>query len=312
MNATAGPRLCIALPTRNRCELATQALESVLPQLQDGDELVVVDSASDDGTGARIGELLAGREHAARVIFEPLGGVSRARNLALADTDAPIVCFFDDDELVDSHWVENLRAAWRGAPADVAVIGGPIRPQWDTRRPNWLRDDMLYVLSLLDLGPDRLELDQEPRVGYVWGGNMTVRRAAALSVGGFDELLGVSPAAPLGRGEEEDFQRRLASSGWQVWYEPSTVVHHQLPTARTTPQYFRRAFREAARGAANRGMSRRIASVRLASSLARLAAALLRLRRDEVTRTSFGVAYAWTLLTSRRVRWNTLQRSSEG
>jgi len=312
MNAPKGPRLCIALATRNRCDLAAQALESVLPQLQDGDELLVVDSASEDDTHAKITELLARRRYSARIIVDPVGGVSRARNLALAQAEAPIVCFFDDDEVVDPNWVESLRAAWLHAPADVAVIGGPIRPRWETRRPSWLRDDILYVLSLLDLGAAPRKLDQAPRVGYVWGGNISVRRQAVLEVGGFDERRGLRPSAPLGRGEEEHLQRCVAAHGWQVWYEPSAIVHHQLPARRTTLQYFRRAFREAARAAARQGMPRRLASIRLAVSLSRFATALVLLKRDDVARASFHVAYAWTLLTSPRDRRPAAPRRSEG
>lgn len=311
MIAPEAPRLCIALPTRNRCDLAVQALESVLPQLQDGDELIVVDSASEDDTHERITELLASRQHSARVLVDPVGGVSRARNLALAHAETPIVCFFDDDELVDPNWVESLRTAWLHAQADVGVIGGPIRPQWETRRPSWLRDDILYVLALLDLGATPRKLDQAPQIGYVWGGNMSVRRQAALEVGGFDELRGSRPSAPLGRGEEEHLQRCMAAQGWQVWYEPSAIVHHQLPATRTTPRYFRRAFREAARTAAGQGMPRRLASIRLAVSLSRFAAAVVLLKRDDVARASLHVAYAWTLLTSPRARRPAAPRHSE-
>jgi glucosyl-dolichyl phosphate glucuronosyltransferase len=312
VNAPEGPRLCVALATRNRCDLAVDALESVLPQLQDGDELVVVDSASEDDTRARITELLTKRHRPARIIVDEVGGVSRARNLILANAEAPIVCFLDDDELVAPDWIESLRTAWHRAEADVAVIGGPIRPHWETRRPSWIRDDLLYVLSVLDLGAARRKLDQAPRIGYVWGGNMSVRRQAALEVGGFDELRGLRPAAPLARGEEEDLQRRMAARGWAVWYEPSAIVTHRLPARRTTPRYFRRAFREAARAAKHQGMPRRLASLRLAVSLSRLAAALLLLKRDEVARASLHVAYAWTLVTSPRAGLPAALRRSEG
>jgi GT2 family glycosyltransferase len=300
VNASEGPRLCVGLPTRNRRDLAVQALEAVLPQLRDGDELIVVASASEDDTHARISELLALRRPGARVIADGIGGISRARNLILEEAEAPIVCFFDDDELVAPDWIESLRTAWSHARADVAVIGGPIRPHWETGRPSWMRDDILYVLSVQDLGAPARLLDQVPLVGYVWGGNMSVRRAAALEVGGFDEQRGLGPSAPFGRGEEEHLQRCLAARGWHVRYEPSVVVTHRLPGRRTTLRYFRRAFREAARASAHQGTSRRLASFRLGASLSRLAAALVLFDRDDAARATLHVAHAWTLLTSPR------------
>jgi glycosyltransferase involved in cell wall biosynthesis len=311
MNASEGPRLCAALPTRNRRDLAVQALESVLPQLRDGDELIVVVSASEDDTHARISELLALRRPTARVIVDDVGGISRARNLILAEAEAPAVCFFDDDELVAPDWIEKLRMAWRQAEADVAVIGGPIRPLWETGRPSWMRDDILYVLSVQDLGASARTLDQTPHVGYVWGGNLSVRRVAALEVGGFDERRGLGPSAPFGRGEEEHLQRCLAARGWRVRYEPSVVVTHRLPGRRTTLRYFRRAFREAAHASAHQGMSRRLASFRLGVSLSRLTAALMLVKRDDVARASLHVSYAWALLTCPRAELPAATRRSE-
>src|SRR4051812_20011062 len=62
------------------------------------------------------------------VIAEPEPGLSRARNRALA-TAAGVLAFVDDDAVVADGWWEALRRRWDEAPADVACIGGPVRPR---------------------------------------------------------------------------------------------------------------------------------------------------------------------------------------
>ena len=156
---------------------------------------------------------LAANVAGARAITEPDGGISAARNRALREAARPVVCFVDDDVRVQPGWLDALRRAWSESAEDVACIGGPLLPEWQAPRPPWLADYLLYVVSVLDLGGERRRLDQAPRVGYVWGGNFSVRVEPALALGGFDPARGVRPADPLDRGEEEDLQRRYARHG---------------------------------------------------------------------------------------------------
>src|SRR5689334_10865056 len=68
-------------------------------------------------------------------LSEPRPGLSHARNRALAwaaDADADVLAFVDDDAIVDPGWYSALKARWDEAPADVACIGGPIRPRFAT------------------------------------------------------------------------------------------------------------------------------------------------------------------------------------
>src|SRR4051794_25552489 len=77
----------------------------------------------------------------ATVLAEPLPGLSRARNRALAwvaEGGAEVVAFVDDDAEADPGWHEALVRRWEEAPADVACIGGPIRPRYAVPPPPWL------------------------------------------------------------------------------------------------------------------------------------------------------------------------------
>jgi glucosyl-dolichyl phosphate glucuronosyltransferase len=292
-------RLAVSVPTRNRREKVVSALGPIVAQLRDGDELLVVDDGSTDGTQDAVASWLRERFPAGRVVSQPGGGVSAARNAALRETTASIVCFVDDDIRPDPGWLEQMRKTWESCSERTAAIGGPIQGEWPDERPPWLTDHLLYVLALLDLGDERALLDQRPGLGYVWGANMSVRREAALEVGGFDAERGSRPVAPFDRGEEEELQRRLASAGWEIVYEPTAGVRHLLPPERLTKQAFRRFFREQGLLEAARGRPRRDGATALAASVAR-GTALTVLRRPQAAVAWFAAVREWAVLTGPR------------
>jgi glycosyltransferase involved in cell wall biosynthesis len=289
--------ICVGLTTRNRADTAIDALDSVLPQLNSRDELIVVVSASTDATLVRVEDWLTRNRPNGRILVDAVGGVSRGRNLVLEHSSTSVVCFLDDDELAAPDWLERLRIAWSSAGDEVAVLGGKVLPVWEAERPRWLHDDLLYVLGLLDLGPQARQLDQRPATGYIWGGNISMRREAVRAAGGFDERKGVRPEAPADRGEEEELQRRLAAKGWGTLYDPTIAVFHRIGRDRTNRRYFWRAFCEEGRASQRGGASRRGAAVRLAKALARLMVAAVALRGEDMTRASFSLTSAWVQLT---------------
>ena len=69
-----GPSVSVIIPTFNRVHLIARAIESVLGQLIDGDELIVVDDGSTDDTAAALARF--GRR--LRCIRVENGGAGRA------------------------------------------------------------------------------------------------------------------------------------------------------------------------------------------------------------------------------------------
>jgi glucosyl-dolichyl phosphate glucuronosyltransferase len=302
------PSICVVIPTRNRAALVIGALESVVDQLTPGDELVVVDNGSSDDTAATVAAFLRRSWPRGKVVLEPRRGVSHARNRALRESTATVVAFLDDDERADPRWLAALRQAWAEAGPRVAAIGGPMRPEWQAARPAWLDDTLLYVVCVLDLGPRRKQLDQRPGTGYLWGGNMSFLRSAALGIGGFDPdtvyLAGDGGAPPRARlrlttarsGEEQEIQARLTAAGWEIWYEPGAAVDHIVPAERVAEQFFYDFFRHQAVLTLRRGRPRKPAVAALAREAARFV--LLGVRRDpRATSAKFRLAGAWLLAT---------------
>src|ERR1039457_2780204 len=80
----------------------------------------------------------------ATLVVESKGGLSRARNAALAAV-APgdVVAYIDDDAMIAPTWPSAMRKAWLGAPEDVALVGGPVKPLFLAPRTRWLSDYLL-------------------------------------------------------------------------------------------------------------------------------------------------------------------------
>jgi glycosyltransferase involved in cell wall biosynthesis len=305
------PLICVAIPTRNRAPLVRGALESVVGQLAPGDELMVVDNGSSDDTTSVATAVIRRCWPRGRVILESHRGVSHARNRALRESAATVVAFLDDDVRADPNWLAELRRAWGESGPRVAAIGGPMRPEWRAERPAWLEDCLLYVVSVLDLGARRKQLDQQPRTGYLWGGNMSYLRAAALEVGGFEpDVVYLAndgrarsrrflPLTTARSGEEQGIQDRLTVGGWEVWYEPGAAVDHIIPPERVAERFFYDFFRQQAMLTLRRGRSRRPAAAVLAREAARFV--LLTIRRDPRAMSArFRLAGAWLLATGPR------------
>lgn len=290
-------RLTVATTTRNRRDAVLRALGSIAPQLELGDELIVVDNGSIDGTEAAVRDWIEANCPAATLIVECEGGTSQARNTAIAASTAPVVCFVDDDATVDPGWLAALRHAWECASTQTAAIGGPIKPDWHGgQRPPWLRDHLLWIVAALDLGPTRRRLDRE----RIWGANMSLRVDAIREIDGFDVRLGPRPGLAFGRDEEEELQHRLQECGREIWWEPDASVHHHVPASRLDPSYFTSFMRSQGRrhaGAGNIKAGR--AAYHTARVLTRYLLAVARRNRSQRTEAHVNLSY-W--LSALRVR----------
>lgn len=89
------PRFSVIVPTRNRRALLEQTLASVWAQTYRDFELIVVDDASTDDTGA----YLAGLGNEVRVLRNEGRGPGAARNAGAARASGDYLAFLDSDDL---------------------------------------------------------------------------------------------------------------------------------------------------------------------------------------------------------------------
>lgn len=200
-------------------------------QLPDGPALEILCVDNNPAARAALPEPLASR---VRVVREPVAGLSRARNAAVAHAQHDTIAFLDDDAAAQPGWAAALAQAFE--PTDTWCAGGRVLPEWPGEEPLWLDARLRYLLGLLDLGDDARSLRGPV---FPCGANMAVRRFALDRIGPFRESLGRKPGSLLS-GEEIDLFRRAIRAGGTVIYAPDAVVHHIVPSSRLSPGFLRR------------------------------------------------------------------------
>jgi GT2 family glycosyltransferase len=186
-----------------------------------GVDVLVISDGDDDRTA----EVVA--RHGARLLSLPGGaGANAARNEGVRRIGGDPIVFVDDDVLAPPGWLQALLSGVDAAP-DYDVFGGPIRARLEGGGPRACGRESAPITTL-ELGPD--DRDAE----LVWSANMAVRRRAFERVGPFD-------AALLGRGEEEEWQRRYAAQGGQTRYLARAGLEHRRTAEDATVRVLARA-----------------------------------------------------------------------
>jgi glucosyl-dolichyl phosphate glucuronosyltransferase len=227
----------VVVCTYNRCQLLAKALDSIAQSKLPGAmswEVVVVDNNSTDRTPETVRDLDRRYPGRFRYLFERRQGKSYALNAGISQAQGVILAFADDDTTVEPTWLGRLVAAlddpaWSGA-------GGPVILQWSCPRPSWLTTEDPMSAPLVGFNPDRKA--GEIKEG-LYGGNMAFRRSMFDKFGLFRTDLGPSPDRNTPRpNEDTEFVLRLLAAGERLYYEPSAVVFHPVPSNRLQKEYF--------------------------------------------------------------------------
>lgn len=231
--------IAAAICTYERYDLLPGAIESALAQSlpRASFEVIVVDNSPDPERSVRESAAFA---HQPNLIWhhEPRPGLSNARNVAARLSSAPIIAYLDDDARADAVWLENIAGCFEQFGENLGVVGGRIRPWWGAPRPDWLADEMLGDITVVDLGPERRLLrDGE----WVAGANIAFRIDVLRAAGWFDTSLGrTGGGASLLSAEETALTDRIKAMGGLVAYDPLAAVDHWVDPDRLTQRWFRR------------------------------------------------------------------------
>ncbi|MGH7555170.1 MAG: glycosyltransferase [Longimicrobiales bacterium] len=216
--------------TRSRPALLRQALQSLTTQSCPPSELLVVDNA---GPGERSAAAVVAAFRGVRYVREVRAGLDVARNTALTRTRAPVIACLDDDAVADRARAGRLLDAFSD-PA-VGACTGRVEPL-SLDQPG---QRLFEANGGFSRGPARIELPRDARrrlhgvpapliawvVSVGSGCSLAVRRAAAKSIGGFDERLDLGEALP--GGGDHDLLWRLLAEGWNIVYEPEALAWHE-------------------------------------------------------------------------------------
>jgi glycosyltransferase involved in cell wall biosynthesis len=206
----------VIVPCRNGAATLAEALESIARQESDRPwELILIDNASTDGSGA-VFRAFAARHPGleARLIdASDRPGKARALNLAIPQARGRAILLVDADDAVAPGWLAAMAAALD--ESDLVAAATDYRP---------LNEDWVIEYRFRD--PAHRERLQETyrfhyrTLPYVSGHCMGFTRRLFDALGGFDETYAV--------GDDVDFSLRAQLQGATIRPVPDAVVHYRL------------------------------------------------------------------------------------
>ncbi|MEQ9670143.1 glycosyltransferase family 2 protein [Coleofasciculus sp. G2-EDA-02] len=228
------PQIAAIICTHNRDAYLGAAIDSLLAQDCDNFLVVVVDNASSDRTREIVEARISHPQ--LKYVYEPVIGLSVARNTGAKETTAPILAYLDDDAVASPQWLSVLLDAYQQNDK-LAIAGGKVTLIWPpgVEPPNWISPELAGNLGLYDLG-DSIVYIKEPGL-TPRGLNYSIRRTFLEQIGGFDPNLGRKGKKLLSN--EELYMTELAlKQGWQVAYIPDAVAAHNVAPERLKRSWF--------------------------------------------------------------------------
>jgi glycosyltransferase involved in cell wall biosynthesis len=236
------PRIKISavICTHNRAEYLVKAIESLLEQtLSKGSyEIIIVDNCSTDGTREAVERFLS--EKNVRYIYEPVLGLSHARNTGWRNARGSFVAYLDDDAVASSVWLERIVEVFESVKPMPGCVGGRVLPIWEAARPDWLSDELVTGLTVIDW-TERPHVLEDISQEWLAGANLAFPASILKRTGGF--VAGLDRAGShLLSGGDVFLQKQITKEGHDCFYHPEIAVSHLVPRQRLLKRWFVRRY----------------------------------------------------------------------
>ena len=183
--------ISVIIPAYNEGDYLPACLDAVMQNVAGlAIEVIVVDNNSTDGTRA-----VVERYPGVRYVFEPVKGITRARQRGFLTATGEILAYVDADTRPPAGWIEQIVAQYR-VRTDMACLSGPYSFYDLSRFRNAMSSGWFMAARPLYL-----------LTGYMMvGGNFAIRRDVLEKMGGFDSSIEFY-------GEDVDIGKRAKKHG---------------------------------------------------------------------------------------------------
>ncbi len=228
--------ITVAICTYNGANRIKQVLDRLHSQVNSQDiswEIVVVDNNSTDHIKQVIDDYQ--KTHFStttlRYLFEPEQGAAFARLRAVQEANGHLVGFLDDDTLPDENWLVNAYEFAQAHP-DVGAYGGQIHGEFETE-PSPEFKGVAIFLAIVERGstPHLYTRVLPPSAGLV------VRRQAWLESVPKRPFLTGRTSHSMVASEDIEAIAHIQKAGWEIWYNPTMQIYHQIPAWRLERTY---------------------------------------------------------------------------
>lgn len=233
------------IPTKNRDHMLRDTLKSLLSAcsgFENSVECIVIDNGSVDTTRDVVEKFSSTAPFTIRYIYEECPGLHVGRNLGAQLAQGNILAYLDDDVIVSPGWLSSVIQNFTLEP-DLALLGGPCIPKWESSPPSWVQKFrlpcgengwMISPLSLVVYSDRQCAIPGQ----FVFGCNYCVQKDVVLSAGGFHP-----DGMPLHllkfRGDgETGMACWIEARGLSIRYDPNVMVEHRVPANRMAARYF--------------------------------------------------------------------------
>jgi len=198
------PTLSIIIPAYNEAGVIKKCLDSLMPQLDNINEIIVVDNNSSDGTG-----LIAASYPDVTVIREARQGISYARSTGFDHAQGTIVARIDADSIASPDWATVLHNIFADTSVD-AACGNMAISEFSPPKRLWIRwffrGFRLWHQRSLGLGP------------VMYGTNCAMRRNVWRAIRG--DLTQGSDS----NSEDVDVTCSVIKRGFNIHFSPQLLV----------------------------------------------------------------------------------------
>ncbi len=205
----------VILVQHNRGDLTCACVESLLRFRQTGYEIIVVDNASDDGTG----DLVRRRFESVRYIGQSRNsGFGAANNAGAAAARGDLLFFLNNDTLASNDPLTPMETYMQAHP-ECGAAGIALRNPDGSPQPSMGKWPSIWTEWLMKKRWRLYDPTEYVRVDWLTGAALCVRQEAFQKAGGFDE-------GYFMYFEDVDLCRRLAWLGTARHYVPSIEIVH--------------------------------------------------------------------------------------
>lgn len=203
------PLFSVIIPTFNRANLVTRAINSVLDQDFDSYEILIADDGSTDHTAQAVADLKRERDDLDRMTYLELPriGAAAAQNRGADRASGKYLIFLDSDDEALPGWLSRMAAAAGTNPALISI------DSWSESENRKVR------IGQFDLGYAGSGVS-----GLILSGTFAIQRSWFAELGGFDDKLSSGTKTDLSLKILGHMQRKTMET---VHIDEALVYHHR-------------------------------------------------------------------------------------
>jgi glycosyltransferase involved in cell wall biosynthesis len=205
------PAVSVVVPTYNRADLLSEALDSILAQDWSPLEIVVVDDGSTDDTPRILERFTRAHEGIFRVIRQPNAGEAHARSEGIRAARHPFVALLDSDNVWLPGKLRRQMQLFEGDPSLDFTFTGYYnfgdRPREEVLLPRWETStefalEQLFISCCINIS------------------SVVARRSTLMDAGLFDPALRLCV--------DYDCWLRVAAAGYRIGYLAEPLLDYRI------------------------------------------------------------------------------------